>query len=195
MHEPESWKPWNGRLYNTYRSQPRNYDVAPDLVPTGIQVFSPNVACGTLSNEIQITVLVKNAGDLRVGPGVVLQFFGIWDNAADPIPLVDSTGAAITTTVTKSLEPGSSTLTAAVSYQGGNGSQVGLPKEVRVMVDAMIRAGSAEPARFLPALAATRDYKGVAGTITFDRNGDVVNGGVSLFGFKDRKRDLIATVP
>ncbi len=136
MHEPESWKPWNGRLYNTYRSQPRNYDVAPDLVPTGIQVFSPNVACGTLSNEIQITVLVKNAGDLRVGPGVVLQFFGIWDNAADPIPLVDSTGAAITTTVTKSLEPGSSTLTAAVSYQSGNGGQVGLPKEVRVMVDA-----------------------------------------------------------
>lgn len=136
VHEPESWKPWNGRLYNTYRSQPRNYDVAPDLVPMGIQVFSPNVACGTLSSEIQITVLVKNAGDLRVGPGVVLQFFGIWQNAAGPIPLVDATGNAITATLEKSLEPGSSTLTTAVSYQSGNGGQVGLPSEVRVLVDA-----------------------------------------------------------
>ena len=31
LHEPESWKPYNGRIYNTYRSQPRNYGVAPDL--------------------------------------------------------------------------------------------------------------------------------------------------------------------
>ncbi|MGC4063724.1 MAG: VCBS repeat-containing protein [Polyangiaceae bacterium] len=76
-HEPESWKPWNGRFYNTYRSQPRNYDVAPDLTPTGVQVFSPNVACGKLSDEIQITALVRNQGDLRVGPGVTVEFFGI----------------------------------------------------------------------------------------------------------------------
>lgn len=66
---------------------------------------------------------------------------------------------------------------------------------VRVMVDAMVRAGSSEPARYLPALAATRDFKGVTGTITFDKRGDVVNGGVSLFTYKDRKRDQIATVP
>jgi branched-chain amino acid transport system substrate-binding protein len=66
---------------------------------------------------------------------------------------------------------------------------------VRVMVDAMVRAGSADPARYLPALAATRDYKGVTGTITFDKRGDIVNGGVSLFTYKDRKRDQIATVP
>jgi branched-chain amino acid transport system substrate-binding protein len=66
---------------------------------------------------------------------------------------------------------------------------------VRVMVEAMMRAGSSDPARYLPALAATRDYKGITGTITFDAKGDVVNAGVTLFGFKDRKRDPIATVP
>lgn len=66
---------------------------------------------------------------------------------------------------------------------------------VRVMVDAMVRAGSSDPAKYLPALAATRDYQGVTGTITFDKRGDVVNGGVSLFTFKDRKREQLATVP
>jgi branched-chain amino acid transport system substrate-binding protein len=66
---------------------------------------------------------------------------------------------------------------------------------VRVMVDAMVRAGSSDPIKYLPALAATRDYKGITGTITFDKNGDIVNGGVSLFTYKDRKRDQIATVP
>ena len=66
---------------------------------------------------------------------------------------------------------------------------------VRVMVDAMVRAGTSDPAKYLPALAATRDYQGVTGTITFDKRGDVVNGGVSLFTFKDRKREQLATVP
>src|SRR5690606_17204018 len=37
LREPESWKPYNGRLYNTYRSQPRVYGVAPDLTLVGIQ--------------------------------------------------------------------------------------------------------------------------------------------------------------
>lgn len=136
IHEPESWKPWNGRLYNTYRSQPRNYDVAPDLIPTGIQVFSPNVACGTLSNEILITVLIKNQGDLRVGPGVVLAFDGIWQGQTTPVALLDEAGAPITATVSKNLEPGSSWLTTAVPYKAGNAGQVGLPSEIVVRVDA-----------------------------------------------------------
>jgi branched-chain amino acid transport system substrate-binding protein len=63
------------------------------------------------------------------------------------------------------------------------------------MVDAMVRAGSSDPARYLAALAATRDYKGITGTITFDPRGDVVNGGVGLFTYKDRKRDQLATWP
>lgn len=66
---------------------------------------------------------------------------------------------------------------------------------VRVMVDAMTRAGSSDPARYLPVLAATRGYQGVTGPITFDTRGDVVNGAVSLFTYKDRKRDQLATVP
>lgn len=134
-HEPESWKPWNGRLYNTYRSQPRNYGVAPDLSPTGVQVFSPNVACGQLSNEIQITALIANQGDLRVGPGVVVEFYGVWADGTEAA-LSDATSVPLTVAVSKSLEPGSSLLTPAVTYTAGNaGMPAGLPQSIRVVVD------------------------------------------------------------
>ena len=51
LREPESWKPYGNRIYNTYRSQPRAFGVAPDLSLTAMQVSSPDVACGQLSNE------------------------------------------------------------------------------------------------------------------------------------------------
>ncbi len=135
VHEPESWKPLNGRFYDTYRSQPRNYGVAPDLTLTAIQISSPNVACGELSNEIEISVLVKNAGDLRVGPGVQISFSGAWANPALSAALEDASGAPITVTLTKSLEPGASTIV-TVSYQAGNNGRSELPGEVTAVVDA-----------------------------------------------------------
>jgi hypothetical protein len=134
-HEPESWKAWNGRFYNTYRSQPRNYDVAPDLIPTGIQVFSPNVACGQLSSEIQITALIKNQGDLRVGPGVTVEFYGIWSDSTEPLQLLDDGGRPLVVTVTTSLEPGASMLTAAVNYKAAYNTKANLPNQVQVVVD------------------------------------------------------------
>jgi len=66
---------------------------------------------------------------------------------------------------------------------------------VYVIVDAMQRAGSAEPAKYLPALAATRGFKGITGSIGFDSHGDLVNAGLTLYGFKNRQRDAIATFP
>jgi branched-chain amino acid transport system substrate-binding protein len=64
---------------------------------------------------------------------------------------------------------------------------------VNVMVAAMEKAGSAEPAKYLPELAKT-DYKGVTGTIAFDEKGDIKNGALTLFTYKDGKREQIAVV-
>ena len=135
LHEPESWKPLNGRLYNTYRSQPRVYGVAPDLALTAIQVSSPGAMCGMLSDEIQITVVVKNEGDLRVGPGVVLEFFGSWTDGEEE--LLDENGDPLTVVLDKSLEPGASTLV-TVTYEVGNNPAPHddeLPSSARATID------------------------------------------------------------
>jgi hypothetical protein len=135
LHEPESWKPLNGRLYNTYRSQPRNYGVAPDLALTAIQISSPDAMCGMLSDRIEITVVVRNQGDLRVGPGVEVEFFGTW--GTDEEALRDGGGTPIVVVLDKSLEPGASTLV-TVEYEVGNNPSPNddvLPDSVRVTID------------------------------------------------------------
>jgi branched-chain amino acid transport system substrate-binding protein len=63
-----------------------------------------------------------------------------------------------------------------------------------VMVDAMVKAGSADPKVYLPALAKTTGYKGVTGTIAFDDKGDIKNGALTLFTYKADKREQIAVV-
>jgi branched-chain amino acid transport system substrate-binding protein len=65
---------------------------------------------------------------------------------------------------------------------------------VNVMVAAMVKAGSAEPAKYLPVLAKTEGYKGVTGTIAFDNKGDIKNGALTLFTYKAGNREQIAVV-
>jgi branched-chain amino acid transport system substrate-binding protein len=65
---------------------------------------------------------------------------------------------------------------------------------VNVMVAAMVKAGSAEPAKYLPVLAKTSGYKGVTGTIAFDEKGDIKNGALTLYTYKGGKREQIAVV-
>lgn len=65
---------------------------------------------------------------------------------------------------------------------------------VMVMADAMQKAGSAEPAKYLPTLARTSGFKGVTGTISFDEKGDVKNGALTLYTFKGGQRQQIAVV-
>ena len=65
---------------------------------------------------------------------------------------------------------------------------------VNVLAAAMVKAGSADPAKYLPELAKTEGYKGVTGTITFDEKGDVKNGALTLFTYKGEKREQIAVV-
>ncbi|HEY0859115.1 MAG TPA: branched-chain amino acid ABC transporter substrate-binding protein [Albitalea sp.] len=65
---------------------------------------------------------------------------------------------------------------------------------VMLMADAMVRAGSSDPAKFLPALAATRDFRGVTGPIAFGARGDVVNPALSIYTYKAQKKELVRLV-
>jgi branched-chain amino acid transport system substrate-binding protein len=65
---------------------------------------------------------------------------------------------------------------------------------LNVMVAAMVKAGSSDPAKYLPVLAKTEGYKGVTGTIAFDSKGDIKNGALTLFTYKAGTREQIAVV-
>ena len=64
---------------------------------------------------------------------------------------------------------------------------------VNIMVAAMVKAGSPDPAKYLPALAAT-DYKGVTGPISFDAKGDIKNGALTLHSYKAEKMTDLAVI-
>ena len=64
---------------------------------------------------------------------------------------------------------------------------------VNVMVSAMVKAGSADPAKYLPELAKI-NHKGVTGTIAFDDKGDIKNGALTLYTYKGGNREQIAVV-
>jgi branched-chain amino acid transport system substrate-binding protein len=64
----------------------------------------------------------------------------------------------------------------------------------KVLVAAMVKADSADPAKYLPTLAATADFKGVTGPISFDEKGDIKNGALTLFTYKGGQRVEIAVV-
>lgn len=65
---------------------------------------------------------------------------------------------------------------------------------VKVMVAAMEKAGSADPAKYLPVLAATKDFAGVTGPITFDAKGDIKNGALTLKTVKGGKLVELAVI-
>jgi branched-chain amino acid transport system substrate-binding protein len=62
---------------------------------------------------------------------------------------------------------------------------------VMTMADAMQKAGSAEPAKYLPVLAKIH-HQGVTGMIAFDKKGDIKDGTLTLYTYKGGKRELLA---
>lgn len=64
---------------------------------------------------------------------------------------------------------------------------------VMVLIDAMKRAGSADPAKFLPEVGKTR-YDGVIGPIAFDEKGDLKNGPITIYVVKGGKWEPLETV-
>ena len=65
---------------------------------------------------------------------------------------------------------------------------------VNVMAAAMVKANSSDPAKYLPVLAKTTDYKGVTGNIGFDEKGDVKNGALTLYSYKGGSKINLAVV-
>jgi branched-chain amino acid transport system substrate-binding protein len=65
---------------------------------------------------------------------------------------------------------------------------------VKVMVMAMVNANSSDPAKYLPRLAATSDYNGVTGPISFDEKGDIKNGALTLMTYKGGQRIQLAVI-
>jgi branched-chain amino acid transport system substrate-binding protein len=64
---------------------------------------------------------------------------------------------------------------------------------VMVMADAMVKANSAEPAKYLPVLAKA-NHKGVTGTISFDNKGDIKNGALTLYTYKGGNKESLGVV-
>jgi branched-chain amino acid transport system substrate-binding protein len=65
---------------------------------------------------------------------------------------------------------------------------------VGVIVDAMKRANSVEPAKYLPELAKTDGYQGVTAKISFDEKGDIKDGAITLYKATGGKWDAQATL-
>ena len=61
---------------------------------------------------------------------------------------------------------------------------------VMVLVDAMKRAGSTEPAKFLPEVGKT-SLDGVTGKIEFDEKGDIKNGAITVFKIAGGKLETV----
>ncbi len=57
----------------------------------------------------------------------------------------------------------------------------------------MKTADSADPAKYLPALARL-SYQGVTGTVAFDENGDIKGGRITVYQVKDGKWEALETV-
>ncbi|MEM5427529.1 branched-chain amino acid ABC transporter substrate-binding protein [Cupriavidus oxalaticus] len=64
---------------------------------------------------------------------------------------------------------------------------------VMVIVDAMKRANSTEPAAILAEMPKT-NYKGVIGNIAFDDKGDMKEGTITLYEYKDKKKSVLDVV-
>ena len=65
---------------------------------------------------------------------------------------------------------------------------------VRVMVGAMVKARSADPVKYLPVLAATTDFKGVTGPISFDAKGDIRNAALTLKTVRAGRLETLAVI-
>jgi branched-chain amino acid transport system substrate-binding protein len=65
---------------------------------------------------------------------------------------------------------------------------------VQVMVAAMVKAGSSDPVKYLPTLAATQDYPGVTGLIGFDAKGDIRHGALTIYTYKNGQRESLGVV-
>jgi len=134
LSQPRQGSTVNGRTFNTFRSQPRSFGRAPDLVVPAVDVNAPGDACGALGSAVRITATVRNIGDLRVGPGVKIGAFGRW--ADDFVPLMDADGAPLRVSLAVSLEPQDFVrVTFDYDAEADATNPPDLPQHIQVMAD------------------------------------------------------------
>ncbi len=132
---PEHWLATNGRTYNSFRSNPRNIGIAPDLVIAGVQISSAGGACDALTDTIDIIVQVENIGDLRGGANAVLGLYGEWMTAGVNEPLyADMMMTPLTFVLPASLDPGG-VIFVTVQYNIANNSQNAVPDRIVTIID------------------------------------------------------------
>jgi branched-chain amino acid transport system substrate-binding protein len=64
---------------------------------------------------------------------------------------------------------------------------------VMVLAEAMQRAGSTDPAKYLPEMART-NYKGITAGITFDPKGDLTGGAITVYRIKNGEWEMLKTI-
>lgn len=62
-----------------------------------------------------------------------------------------------------------------------------------LMMEAMRKADSADPAKYLPVMAGSK-HQGLTGLIEFDAKGDVKSSALTLYTFRNKKREQLAVV-
>lgn len=98
--------------------------------------------------------------------------------------------------VTKEYEKGMADFRANFEKKFGTKVQIYAPyvyDAVMVMAEAMKKANSADPQKYLPVLAKIK-YRGVTGPIEFDAKGDIKNGTLTLYTYKGGKRESLGVV-
>ena len=112
LHEPPLWIEQSGRNYNAYRTQPSSSGIAPDLIVQNAQASTVTTCNSDLNTvlTLNMSATIQNQGDLRVGSGISLSFYGVWDQQ-DPRLLFDQAGNPLSIRTPFPLGPQSSWVT------------------------------------------------------------------------------------
>lgn len=65
---------------------------------------------------------------------------------------------------------------------------------VMLLANAMVKAGSADPLKYLPVLAATKNYLGLTGDVSFDDRGNNALAPISIFTYRGRTKTRLELV-
>jgi branched-chain amino acid transport system substrate-binding protein len=150
------------------------------------------------SNPGEIGTIVKQARDLGLNMPIV-------GGDGYDTPLLAQLGGAAATNVYFTTHQGIYDKTpASEAFNKAYAAEYGNPPEavfaalgydgIKLMADAMTRAGSIDGAAVRDALAATKDFQGVTGTISYEEGSHIPSKSVALIQVTDGKNTLLKIV-
>ena len=145
MSIPPSWVEYQGRVYNSYRSQPKTKGIAPDLEAIDLTFSSINGdTCsgdGDKGDQAIIEFTVQNSGDERGGEAVEVVLDGKWEDGWRR--LKDASDQDLSYSLMSSLRPGQRVMGSVEYDVGWNKDKMILPSRVRITVDPVGSNGEA----------------------------------------------------